>query len=101
MPKWLFWLALFFVLFLIYTQPTNAGSVAGGFGEFAVDLLDALAEFVNGLVGGASSGGDGAGLDTNPPTGDTGFNPEPAPGSSPSPTFTHTHDGSTHTHSGN
>ena len=90
MPKWLFWLALFFVLFLIYTQPTDAGNIAGGFAEFAIDLLDALAEFVNGLFEGASSGSDSTGLDTGGRTGDTGGTTDP--------TFTHTHDGSTHTH---
>lgn len=92
MPKWLFWLALFFVLFLIYTQPADAGNVAGGFGEFAIDLLDALAEFVNGLFEGASSGNDTNGLDTGGGNSDTG--------ATGNPTFTHTHDGSQHTHSG-
>ena len=53
MPKWLFWLALISVLFLVYTQPGNAGSLAGNLAEFLVDLLDGLAEFVNGLVEGA------------------------------------------------
>ncbi len=92
MPKWLFWLALFFVLFLIYTQPADAGNIAGGFAEFAVDLLDALAQFVNGLFDGASSSGDSTGLDTNGVTSDTG--------TGTNPTFTHSHDGSTHTHNG-
>ena len=79
MPKWLFWLALFFVLFLIYTQPTNAGNIAGGFGEFAVDLLSAIGEFLTGLFDGASEG-------RNTPRGSSGAS------------FTHTHDGTTHTH---
>ncbi len=91
MPKWLFWLALFFVLFLIYTQPGQAGSVASSFAEFAVDLLDAVGQFLTGLFEGASREGGTNGLDTNTLTDDTG--------STTNPTFTHSHGGGeVHTH---
>jgi len=89
MPKWLFWLALFFVLFLIYTQPTNAGNIAGNFADFAVQLLDSLGEFLTGLFDGAS-GGD---VDRSSSSG--GGDPAVADGDG---SFTHFHDGRTHTH---
>lgn len=88
MPKWLFWLALFFTLFLIYTQPNDAGTIAGNFGQFAVDLLNAVGEFLTGLVGGASGSVDHTHGLTDPAVTDGGA------------TFTHTHDGVTHTHTG-
>ena len=90
MPKWLFWLALFFVLFLIYTQPTNAGNIAGNFAEFAVELLDSLGEFLTGLFDGAS-GDNVNGIS------DTGTT-DSTVGDSDGASFTHTHDASTHTH---
>ena len=93
MPKWLFWLALFFVLFLIYTQPGEAGSVAGSFGQFAVDLLDALGQFLSGLVDGASGESSTNGLDTSQLSDNTG--------STTSPTISHSHGGGeVHTHGG-
>jgi hypothetical protein len=92
MPKWLFWLALFFVLFLIYTQPTDAGNIAGHFGQFAVDLLHAIGEFLTGLFDGAS--GDAAnGVGTSRLSGTT-----TTIASSTDATFSHLHDGTWHTH---
>ncbi|MEM9565673.1 MAG: hypothetical protein AAGA93_23830 [Actinomycetota bacterium] len=94
MPKWLFWLALFFVLFLIYTAPGQAGTFASGFAEFAVELLNAIGEFLTGLFEGASSGETSSrnGFDSNPLSGDTG--------SSADPSFTHDHGTGEHTHNG-
>jgi hypothetical protein len=86
MPKWLFWLALFFVLFLIYTQPTDAGNIGGRFAEFAVALLNAIGEFLTGLFDGAS--GDAVS--------NTGLSGNGS--SNTGATFTHFHDGIEHTH---
>jgi hypothetical protein len=98
MPKWLFWLALFFVVFLIYTQPDQAGVVAGGFAEFAVNLLGAVGEFLTGLFEGASSA-DGAGGGLGSHThGDTGGDAGGVTTTTLSSCFTHTHDGVTHSH---
>ncbi|MEL6983808.1 MAG: hypothetical protein AAFO29_15390 [Actinomycetota bacterium] len=49
------WGAIFFVLFFIFTEPGPASGAAEGFGDAAVNLLDRLAIFVNGLLEGASS----------------------------------------------
>jgi hypothetical protein len=100
MPKWLFWLALFFVVFLIYTQPDQAGVVAGGFAEFAVNLLGAVGEFLTGLFEGASAadgagGGGGLGSHTH---GDTSGADGGVTTTTLSSCFTHTHDGVTHSH---
>lgn len=53
-PKWLLTLAFFFVLFLIFTQPDGAGNIANQFGQFVIDFFRAVAEFLTGLVEGAS-----------------------------------------------
>ena len=50
------WAAIFFVLFFIFTAPGSASGAAEGFGDAAVNLLDRLAIFLNGLLEGASSG---------------------------------------------
>lgn len=92
MPKWLFWIAIFFVLFLIYTQPANAGNYAGNFAEFAVNLLDAMGEFLTGLFDGAS--GDAGGSSGSTSTGSTGSTTVDSDGAS----FSHFHGGETHTH---
>lgn len=89
MPKWLFWLALFFVLFLIYTQPADAGNVAGGFAGFAVDLLSSVGEFLTGLFEGASNS-DGS---QAPATFTSTTVAATEPSVSVPSTFTHTHDG--------
>lgn len=93
MPKWLFWLAFFFVLFLIYTQPANAGTIAGNFADFAVDLLNAIGEFLTGLFEGASRDGS-SDFDSNTLSGDTGTT------TSANPSYTHEHGGSVHSHGG-
>ncbi len=92
MPKWLFWLAFFFVLFLIYTQPGNAGAYAGNFADFAVDLLNAIGEFLTGLFEGASRDGAGGGLDNTTLSSDTG--------STANPSYSHEHGGVEHSHGG-
>jgi hypothetical protein len=56
MPKWVYPLAFLFVLFLIYTEPGNAGQLASGFANFLVTLLGSIGEFLTGLFEGASSG---------------------------------------------
>lgn len=94
MPKWLFWLALFFVLFLIYTQPTDAGNIAGNFGQFAVDLLNSIGEFLTGLFDGAS-GNSTNGVGTQ---GLSGGGSTTTLAGQTSATITHFHDGSWHTH---
>ncbi len=50
------WGAVFFLLFFIFTAPSEASGVASGFGDAAVNLLDRLGQFLTGLLDGASSG---------------------------------------------
>jgi hypothetical protein len=54
MPKWTYTLAFFFLLFLVYTDPSGAGEFAGQFAAFAVRLLGGIGEFLTGLFQGAS-----------------------------------------------
>lgn len=54
MPKWVYPTAFVFLLFLIFTEPTTAGSIAGEFAAFLAEMLGALGEFLAGLFGGAS-----------------------------------------------
>ncbi|MGH1492602.1 MAG: hypothetical protein ACRBK7_24960 [Acidimicrobiales bacterium] len=57
MPKWMYPLAFAFVLFLIYSDATAAGEMAGNFAGFVVDLLGALGQFLTGLFEGAGEAG--------------------------------------------
>ncbi len=93
MPKWVYPLAFAFVIFLIYSDGTAAGVVAGNFANFVVELLSSIGQFLTGLFEGAGeatsnspsvSGGSGGGTYS--------------PGTTVLDGFTHTHDGITHTH---
>ncbi len=77
MPKWVYPTAFVFLLFLIFTQPATAGAVAGDFAGFVGDMLQALGQFLSGLFGGATTGGElqsgassssGVTVPTPPPT---------------------------------
>lgn len=92
-PKWMYPLAFAFVIFLIYSDATAAGTMAGNFAGFIVDLLSAVGEFLTGLFEGA--GEAGSRIDSNSPSVQTTVTTLAA---HTSDTFTHTHDGFTHTH---
>ncbi len=64
MPKWVFPLAFIFLLFVIYTDPAGAGSMAHAFADFVGRLISALGQFFSGLFGGtvAEGGSTSAGL---------------------------------------
>lgn len=66
-PKWMYPLAFAFVLFLIYSDATAAGDMAGRFAGFIVDLLGALGQFLTGLFEGAGESG-GSTIDTSTTT---------------------------------
>ena len=52
MPRWVYPLAFVFLLFVIYNDPTGAGSMAHAFADFVGRLISALGEFFSGLFGG-------------------------------------------------
>lgn len=53
--KFLKYAALFFMLFFIYTAPTEASGAASQFGDAAVVFLNRFGQFLTGLLDGASS----------------------------------------------
>lgn len=94
-PKWMYPLAFAFVIFLIYSDATAAGSMAGRFAQFIVDLLSAIGEFLTGLFEGAGAGSTRSSSSSNAPSVQTTLTTLAA---QTSDTFTHTHDGITHSH---
>ncbi len=51
MPKWVYPLAFVFLIFVIYNDPTGAGTMAHAFADFVGRLISALGEFFSGLFG--------------------------------------------------
>ncbi len=72
MPKWVYPLAFVFLLFVIYNDPTGAGSMAAAFADFVGRLISALGEFFSGLFSAdgststSTSAGTGANLTIRP-----------------------------------
>ena len=70
MPKWVYPLAFVFLIFVIYNDPTGAGSMAHAFADFVGRLISALGEFFSGLFGSdgatSTSAGTGASLTIQP-----------------------------------
>ncbi len=70
MPKWVYPLAFVFLIFVIYNDPTGAGTMAHAFADFVGRLISALGEFFSGLFGGdttaPTTAGNGVDLQIQP-----------------------------------
>ena len=64
MPKWVYPLAFVFLLFVIYNDPTGAGTMANAFADFVGRLVSALGEFFSGLFGSDGGSSTTAGTQT-------------------------------------
>ena len=87
MPKqWVYITLILFVLFLIWSDPGNAGQTARTFAGWLGTLASAIFDFLEVLVGGGepnnNNGGAGGGNGGNPPStvggGIDDFNSNPA-----------------------